>query len=274
MPQEPLLQVPLERIVAEQQVREQFDESALAGLAASLREVGQLQPIRCRKRGEQYVIVDGERRFRAAKTAGLAALEVIVEADDLCAGEVLHRQLVANLQRVDLAPMERAQGMRQLMQFTGWNAGQVATHLGVSAATVTRSLAILSLPESLQQQIEAGELAPSAAYELSRIAEPERQTALAESLATGNLTRDGVAGIRKALSHRGTRVEGPRTARATAQLGEGRTVSVSGPNLDLESFISALEDVLSKARRARPQGVALRTFLKIIKDQSSDTATA
>src|SRR4051794_38916321 len=87
------------------QVRESFD--GIDGLADTLSEVGQLHPIRVRKEGDYYLIVDGERRYRAAKQLGWKTISCIVEQKDLSAGEVTQRQLIANCQREDLKPLEK-----------------------------------------------------------------------------------------------------------------------------------------------------------------------
>src|SRR5208282_712517 len=148
----------LDRISVAPQVRKHFDEEALAGLAQSLREIGQQQPIRVRREGERLVIVDGERRYRAAKKAGMPTIGVVIDEKELCAGEVLHRQLIANIQREDLSPMEKARAIDELLKETGWTATVVASKIGLSNATVSRLLSLLNLPDNIQQQVSAGEV--------------------------------------------------------------------------------------------------------------------
>lgn len=258
--------IPIADINVTAQVRGHFDESALDGLAASLREVGQLQPIRCRLQDRQLVVVDGERRLRAAKRAGITALQVIIEQAELSAGDVVQRQLIANLQREDLAPIEKAKGIASLMKETGWNASEIAAHLGMSNATVSRVLMLLELPEDIQQQVAAGKIAPSAAAELAKVKDSARQSELAGRVASGKLTRDAIA---KAARSR-KRSSGPKAVseRLIAMLGVGRVVSIFAPSLTIESAIELLEELLSKARKAKAQNLSIPTFSKLLEDQS------
>jgi len=264
---EQIQHIPLDKIVAEVQVRKAFDEEGLVGLAAMLKDVGQLQPCRVRKSKDAFVIVDGERRYRAAKLAGLTTLAVIIEGKDLCEGEVLQRQLIANCQREDLTPLEKAKGIAELMKSTGWKAGEAATRLGTSNGTATRLLALLSLPESIQDQVASGVIPASAAYELSRVGDAGQQQELANQFAAGRLTRDALAGAIKAQAKGTTKDPSSAAGRATAQLGDGRSVTVVGCSLSLEGFIEILEELLAKARKVRPQGVELGTFCKMLRDQ-------
>jgi ParB family chromosome partitioning protein len=258
--------VPIADIHVTDQVRREFDETALEGLAVSLREVGQLQPIRCRFKDRKFVVVDGERRLRAAQRAGIAALQVIVEPTELSASDVVQRQLIANLQREDLSPLEKAKGIASLMTETGWNASEVAAHLGMSNATVSRILTLLELPEDIQQQVAAGKIAPSAAAELAKVKDAARQSELAGQVASGKLTRDGLA---KATRPRKRRVGAkPVSERLIAMLGAGRVVSIFAPSLSIESAIELLEELLAKARKAKVQNLSIPTFAKLLEDQS------
>jgi len=266
--------LPLDQIQTTSQVRTHFDEEAIQGLALSFKEVGQLQPIRVRRDGDRFVIVDGERRYRAFLTNGQTAINAIIEEQELGEGDLLQRQLIANCQREDLSPVEKARALKQLMTVTGWNAKQTATSLGMSRAMATRLLSLLNLPAELQHKIERGEIAASAAYELARIGDADQQAELSQQLSNGQLTRDGLAGTLKAARNTCPGATVPQirknSSRVTAQLGNGWALTMTGTALDLESFISALEELLAKARRVRPQGVALKTFVKMLKDQVSE----
>ena len=174
------------------QPREEFDEEGLDRLAESLKLRGQLQPIRVRwDEGRRcYVIVCGERRWRAAGRAGLKGLECIVMDGPVGAEELLALQLVENLMREDLKPIEQAKAFRSLMDQHGWSTHRVAGELSVSQNHVVTALQLLKLPEAVQGRVERGEVPASTAYELSKIADPSEQIRLAGEAAAGRLRRD------------------------------------------------------------------------------------
>lgn len=266
MNREQIQYLPLDQIQAASQVRMHFDPETIQGLAESLKEIGQLQPIRIRKVGDKFLIVDGERRYRAARKAGMTTLAVIIEDKELNKGELIQRQLIANCQREELTPLEKSRAIRDLMDATGWNASQVSAKLGVSNATTTRLLSLLNLPAALQRKVEQGQIAVSAAYELAKVSDADRQAELSQQLANGQLTRDGLTGTLKA--DRKETMAAATPSRATAVLAPGRSITVTSDGLDLERFIQLIEDLLAKARKVRPQGVELSTFIKMLRDQS------
>ncbi|MFO0946446.1 MAG: ParB/RepB/Spo0J family partition protein [Planctomycetota bacterium] len=259
---------PLAKIRREWQVRDKFDEESINGLASSLKTVGQLMPIRVRKRGNEFVVVDGERRFRAATKAEFSTIAAIVEERELHEGEILQRQLVANCQRVDLTPMEKARSIHRLMESTGWNAAETASKLGMSPPSVAKLLALLSLPFAIIEQVESGKISASAAYEIAKVEDREVQADLAKEAAKGGLTRDAIKGRRKRAESGQPPTESTKLSRAVVTLGAGRSVTVAGADLSLESMITWLEELLGKARKARTQAWELSTFVRALRDQS------
>ncbi len=268
MTQQAIVEVAIEHIVANPQVRQQFDQDAEAGLAQSIKEVGILQPLRVREHDGKPIIVDGERRYRAAKRLGLATVPVIFEQSPLGPAEVIHRQLVANCQREDLRPLEKGRAIARLMKATGWSHSAAAAKLGMTNAGVTRALALLALPQAIKEQVNAGLIPASAAYELARIKDPHQQADFATRLAANEMTRDGLAGTIKAQRIAKATTSKPRAMRATAQLAPGRTVTVTGEGLNIEKFIASLEELLAKARKARTQGVELQTLCRMLRDRA------
>ena len=136
--------IPLDRIAVDpDQPRDEFEPEALARLAESLKARGQLQPIRVRwdEGSSAYVIVCGERRWRAAGMAGLSGLECIVMDAPVGTDELLALQLVENLMREDLKPIEQAKAFRSLMDQHGWSTHRVAGELGVSQNHVVTGVA-------------------------------------------------------------------------------------------------------------------------------------
>ena len=157
------IEVPLDKIVPDpDQPREEFDPESLERLADSLRTRGQLQPIRVRwdEAQSKYVLICGERRWRAARIAGMATMSCVVSEGPLDAGELLALQLVENCLREDLQPIEQARAFKALMDKNGWSGNQAAKALGIAQPTVVRALALLELPEPVQDQVEQGTLRP------------------------------------------------------------------------------------------------------------------
>ncbi|MGA2253582.1 MAG: ParB/RepB/Spo0J family partition protein [Thermoguttaceae bacterium] len=272
MNEENIEYLPLDVVVATVQVRKEFSEESLRGLMESLLAVGQLVPIRVRKEGDLYVIVEGERRYRAAKMAGsFTTMAAIVEGQDLAPSAVQHRQIVANCQREGLTVMETAIAIRELMQATGWTAAQVASQLGMSQANVSKALALTELPPEIQAKVEAGEIPASAGYDLSRIEDHAQQTALATQVASGRLTRDALTGIVRSNGAGKKETTGGQVKRIRADLSGGRSVTVSGAGLDTpETLIAWLEELLGKVRKLRPKGLDLTTIVRIFRQEAKN----
>lgn len=260
---EEILQIPIEKIDFAPQVREVFDEQLIAGLAANIEEAGQLQPALLFPLGDRYGIEDGERRCRAMKHLGRKTVAAIVKEKPSDA-KLLLRQCSCDFQRVDLSPMEKATAMEKLMSVANLKGNEVAAKLGVSPAMVSRLLALLTLPEPIRQALKDGRIPASAGYELAKIEDAALRDEIARKLMDKKMTRDEVAGARKAAK-RG-KEESP-IKKVTAWLEGGRTITVAAATL--EDFIAALEEALSKARKGRTQGVALATFIRLLKDQAA-----
>lgn len=266
---EEITQVPLEKIDFAPQVREVFDEQLIAGLAANLDEAGQLVPVLLFPIGDRFGIEDGERRCRALKSLGRKTVAAIVK-EKPSEAKLLLRQCSCDFQRVDLSPMEKAVAMERLMAATSGKGNEVAAKLGVSPALVSRLLALLTLPEPIRQALKEGRIPASAGYELAKIEDAALQADMAQKIMDGKITRDGVAGARKA-AERKTNGKPPPAAlkRLTAVLGAGRAVTVAMAGDTLDDFIAALEDALAKARKGRTQGFALDTLLRLLRDQAA-----
>jgi ParB family chromosome partitioning protein len=142
-----------------QQPRSRFDDDSLGELAASIREVGVLQPVIVRPGDADgtYVLIAGERRLRAADMAGLTTIPAViraVESDE----RHLTEALIENIQRKDLSPLEEAAAYRNLLEDFGMTHEQVATRVGKSRSAVTNTLRLLQLPAPIQGMLERGEL--------------------------------------------------------------------------------------------------------------------
>jgi ParB family transcriptional regulator, chromosome partitioning protein len=167
-----LVDIPVDSVVPNpHQPRVHFDEESLSDLASSIREIGVLQPILVRPVGDgSYQLIAGERRWRAARRAGLAMIPAIVrETDDLGSVE---RALVENLHRQDLTPLEEAAAYQQLIEDFSLTHEQVATRVGKSRSAVTNTLRLMSLPAAIQHLLADGRL--SAGHARALLSTPDR----------------------------------------------------------------------------------------------------
>ena len=247
--------------------------TAIDRAARSIQEVGLQQPIRVRQDADRLVVVDGERRLRAVRLAKQPTIAAIIEEKQLCEAEVLQRQIIANFQRADLSPCERARALQRLIEATGWQVKQAAEKCGLSNGTATKLLSVLSLPEPIRKQVDAGEIPMSGAYELARVVNPAKQAELAEQVAEGHLTRDALSGAVKSEANGTGEKPSTQLKRITAAIGEGETVSVAGPALTLDRVIAVCEELLTKARRARTRGVDLKQFAKLVRKEALASAS-
>ncbi len=179
------------------QPRSHFDEEALGGLTASIRELGVLQPILVRRLGtDRYELVAGERRWRAAKRAGLQFMPVIVrEVTDALS---LQQALVENLHRDDLNPLEEAAAYQQLIEDFGLTQEEVAQRVGKSRSAVANLLRLFQLPPQVQKLVAEGKL--SAGHAKVLLSTPDRafQETLARRIALEGLTvRDTEEAVRQ-----------------------------------------------------------------------------
>lgn len=162
------------------QPRKDFDQEKLQELADSIRQHGVVQPILLRQNGERYVIVAGERRFRAARLAGLEKVPAIVK--DLDEAQVMEVALIENLQREDLNPIEEAAAIRFLMQQHDLTQEEVSKRLSKSRPAIANSLRLLSLPEPVQAYLRNGKLQAGHARALAGLQDPEAQAVLADKI--------------------------------------------------------------------------------------------
>jgi ParB family chromosome partitioning protein len=184
---EGLQEIPLGLIVPNPlQPRKVFSEEALAGLTASIAEVGVLQPVLVRRSGESFVLIAGERRWQAAQRAGLATIPALVQDRDELAS--LQLAIVENLHREDLNPLEEAAAYQQLIDDFGLTHEAVAERVGKSRVAVTNTLRLLQLPSSLQRLVMEGKL--TAGHARALLGTPDRR--VQEQLAA-QVVREGMS---------------------------------------------------------------------------------
>jgi ParB family chromosome partitioning protein len=220
------------------QPRKHFDEESLASLAASVRELGVLQPILVRERtgagaGEaEFELIAGERRWRAAKRAGLPTIPVVVkDADDLAS---LEQAVVENLHRQDLNPLEEAAAYQQLLEDFGMTHEQLAERVGKSRVTITNTLRLFQLPPSIQKLVS--EAAITAGHARALLGTPDRafQEALARRIVAEGLS---VRTVEDIVRERGD-LEATAPSGTTARPGRAPKLRQAG--------MQELEDLLSE----------------------------
>ncbi len=138
------------------QPRTEFNQEALETLAQSIKEKGVLQPLLLRKKGKKYEIIAGERRWRAAKLAGLESVPAVIK--DLTDSETLEIALIENLQRENLSAIEEAEGLSRLMNEYEYTQEVIAKVIGKSRSHIANTLRLLSLPDEIKQMIKENKL--------------------------------------------------------------------------------------------------------------------
>jgi len=212
------------------QPRKDFDAEKLAELAETIRLQGIIQPVIVEDPGDgTYIIVDGERRVRAARIAGLAEVPVILRqySSDEKRVEV---SLTANIQRSDLNPIEEAAAYRQLMEMEGLGQDEVAAKVGKNRATVANALRLLKLPREMQESLQKNELSPGHARAVLSVPGAKEQEALFREI------------IRKGLSVREAEKRAaafgkPKKAKKESEKGQGRPPELGDME---EKFITRL----------------------------------
>jgi ParB family chromosome partitioning protein len=168
-----------------QQPRQEFDRDGLARLAVSMGKFSQLQPVLVRKEGTRFVLVTGERRWRAAKLAGMATIQCLV-----CkSGDVRSVQLVENLLREDLQPIEQAKAYYAMMIKEGWSVRELGRNIHVEHSRISKAFKLLKLPADVQKAIDEGKIPPTNAYEIAKRPKGEHRR-LAKDVMSGKIKGD------------------------------------------------------------------------------------
>ena len=169
-----------------EQPRKHFEEDALLELADSIKQYGVLQPLLVRKRKDYYEIIAGERRWRAAKLAGVKEVPVIIK--EYTEQQAVEIALIENIQREDLNPIEEAMGYRQLMEEYHFTQDQVANSVGKSRPAIANSLRLLNLPEEVIALLQQGDLSFGQGKAILAFEDPEKMVEIAELTVKKGLT--------------------------------------------------------------------------------------
>jgi ParB family chromosome partitioning protein len=222
------------------QPRTRFDDESLQALAASIREVGVLQPIVVRRSGEAYELIAGDRRLRAAKLAGLATVPVILR--DSGDADTLREALIENIHRDDLGPMELAEAFRELLEELGLKQETLAERLGVSRSHIANTIRLLQLPPDVQQLLADGRLQAGHGRALLSLNDAEAQSALALRISAEELSvREVEALVRRSIDQ----PSGQAATRAPAE--------PVVPDQPTDGSITEVEEILSEQLATRVQ---------------------
>lgn len=175
----------------------QFDPEKLRLLGEDILNRGQLQPIRVywSERDGKWVIIAGERRWRAIQLVGMFQVMCVFVAGPMTPEQIIAERLADNLLHETPDPLEIARNCQELMRLTGWTTRQVADHLHVDHSVIVKAMALLRLPEQVQAKVESGEIAPSTAYEVSKVKDEEKQVEIAEQVVANGMTRNETAEV-------------------------------------------------------------------------------
>lgn len=269
-----LREVPIANIKPNpRQPRVNFDEETMSSLAASIKELGVLQPVLVRRIGgessDEFELIAGERRWRASRRAGLHTIPVLIQTSDDT--HSLEQELVENLHRQDLNVLEEAAAYQQLIEEFGFTHDQVATRVGKSRTAVTNILRLLQLPSGVQRLLAEGQISPGHARALLGTPDRGYQEVLARQVVSDGMTvraiedlirahndeangvvRDlvGVDGGGASGGTNGTGPVGPSPVPSVRGV-EGQTGGASGPRQLPPPGILELEELLSSHLNTR-----------------------
>lgn len=203
------------------QPRKNFDPTALGELSDSIKVHGVIQPIILNKSGERYVIVAGERRYRASKLAGLLTIPAIIK--NYSNQQMKEVALLENIQREDLNPVEVANAMKELLEIYGWTQDVLADRLGKSRPAIANTLRLLTLNSEVLKLIESGKLSAGHARSLVVINDAATQIKLANLAVSKKVTvRDLEKTVKKLTSPKSEKVQ-------------------AGPSVELKELINVME---------------------------------
>ncbi len=235
------------------QPRSRFDEESLQALAASIRAVGVVQPLVVREIDEGYELIAGERRWRAARRAGLTVVPVLVRhADDQAS---LETAVVENLHRQDLNALEEAAAYQQLLDEFGLTQDEVARRVGRSRSAIANTIRLLQLPPAVQAHLVDGRLSPGHGRALLGLDDPDARVALAERIVVEGLTVRQTEDIVRAAGESPPTRPGDDTSDSDDTAGTKDTPAADEPGvLELEELLAARLDTRVTVRWGRGPG--------------------
>lgn len=184
---EQIVDLPLSKVKPNPyQPRKEFDKAALNELAASIKEHGVIQPIIVKENGGEFIIIAGERRYRASLLAGCETIPAIVRTYEK--SKMIELALIENLQREELSAYEEANAYALMIKELGYNQNEVAKHVGKSRSYITNMLGILSLPSEVLSMLQSGKISFGHARALSKLSDEQRIKELAHIIVMKSLS--------------------------------------------------------------------------------------
>lgn len=247
------------------QPRKTFLKEEIERLAASIQARGLLLPLRVVRDDERecWRIVTGECRWRAARLAGLTQVPCLPVAGEVSETDILSDQIVENSVRNSLRPLELSRALAKLKALKGCTAQQLARELGLSAADVTRTESLLTLPEDIQALVDAGAVPESTAYEISRHPDEKAQRHLAGEVASGRMNREAVQ--RAVQATVGQKQVKPKDSRLALHLDGGLSVTVTaGQPLTWDDLLAALDRIRKEAKKLYDGGKEVAALAKAL----------
>jgi ParB family transcriptional regulator, chromosome partitioning protein len=244
------------------QPRKAFDEAELRALGESLKRK-QIVPVLARPDG---MLLDGHRRWLAAKLVGLDALMVIITDEPLTPAQIMEIQLVNAMHRADLKPYEQFEGARSWLALNrGATVAELAAKISRDPSMLTRIMSLAKCIPPVQQAASEGQLGPSQWYAISKVADAAEQQAMLDATLAG-VSRDQ-------LESRGRKL---RCAQATVKVNRlkiplglhGRSVTIAGSNLSLDDAIDILQETLKLARKAQGENLDGKTWVQVMKQKA------
>jgi len=248
------------------QPRKSFDNDELKSLGESLKKK-QLVPALAKGDG---TLIDGHRRWLAAKLAGLEQLDVIITDEPVLPAQMKEFQLVTTLHRADLKPYEVYLGCRDWGALNpGATVKELAAKIDRDPSLLTRILSLSKCIQAVQQAAAEAKLGPSEWYAISKVPEAEQQSMLEAKLA--GESRDQLE--QRARKLRNGEAHGVKVNKLKIPLGpQGRSVTISGSNLSLDDVIEILQETMKSARKAQGENLDGKTWVQVMKQKAKPVA--
>ena len=233
------------------QPRKEFNETEIERLGKSIVKHGQLQAIRVRwsESHDKWVIVAGERRWRAHLAVGKETIRCSFDDSGADTTTIRSQSIIENVLREDLTGMELARSLKGLMVDNSWSAVRVSEELNISKGKVSKALALLKLPTEIQDQVEAGTISPATGYEISRVKDSEKQQELAEQAAAGHVKSKEAAKKVIAGNTGGARRTRKTTNETFRTSGNVRIAITSRRDIGSQGMINALLEYADSIRQ-------------------------